>query len=166
MRSSCGARLGGVGRLDARGRRRCPTRTSSTAKPRWRSEPLDGLTLRIEDPRLRPDEHRRLHPSTTSGSATYASNEIAGEPLERLDVARARAGDDVVRQRRAGIGLVPAERLAVVAHELLVERRLRPAGRVLVGRPEAGRVRRERLVAEHEPARRRRRRTRTSCRRG
>jgi len=30
---------------------------------------LHGLALRVEDPGLRPDEDRRLHPSTTSGSA-------------------------------------------------------------------------------------------------
>ena len=30
---------------------------------------LDRLALRIEDPRLRPDEHGRPHPSTTFGSA-------------------------------------------------------------------------------------------------
>src|SRR5262249_19286604 len=53
---------------------------------------------------------------------------------------------------RAGIGLVPSERFAVVAHELLVERRLRPAGSVFVGRPEPGRVGRERLVGEYEAA--------------
>src|SRR5689334_16297484 len=45
----------------------------------------------------------------------------ARQALERLDIARARAGDDLGRQRRAGIGLAPAERLAIVAHELLVE---------------------------------------------
>ena len=49
-----------------------------------------------------------------------------------------------------GARLVPAERLAVVADELLVERRLWAAGRVLVGGPEARGVGRERLVSEHE----------------
>ena len=28
---------------------------------------LDGLSLRVENAVLRPDEHRRLHPSTTDG---------------------------------------------------------------------------------------------------
>src|SRR5690348_1846949 len=37
---------------------------------------LDGLALRIEDALFRADEHRRSHPSTTSGSSTYASNGI------------------------------------------------------------------------------------------
>src|SRR5205823_5018778 len=72
------------------------------------------------------------------------------QAFERLDVARARAGDDIVRKLRARIGLVPAERLAVVAHELLVERRLRATGAVPGGRPEPRRVRCERLVAEHQ----------------
>ena len=146
-----GARLGGVVRLDLE------VDDASDAhlvhgEAEVAQRALDRLTLRVEDPRLGPDEHGRLHPSTTSGRATYSSNAIPVRQLERLDVAAARARDDVVGELRAGVGLVPAERLAVVAHELLVERRLRAAGRVLVGRPEARRVGRERLVAEHEPA--------------
>src|SRR5207253_5528819 len=38
-----------------------------------------------------------------------------GEMLERLDVARTRPGDDLLRQRWARVALVPADRLAVVA---------------------------------------------------
>ena len=52
---------------------------------------LDRLTLRVEDARLRPDEHGRLHPSTTSGSRDVVVEADAGQPLERLDVAGARA---------------------------------------------------------------------------
>src|SRR5919201_4445815 len=37
----------------------------------------DRLALGIEDPRLRPNEHRRLHRSTTSGSARQSSNRIS-----------------------------------------------------------------------------------------
>src|SRR6185503_8462040 len=76
-----------------------------------------------------------------------------GDPrqlLEGLDVARACAGHDLLRQLGAGVGLLPAGLLAEVAHELLVERGLRPARRVLVGRPEARGVRRERLIAEDQ----------------
>src|SRR5207245_2368498 len=47
-------------------------------------------------------------------------------------------------------GLVPAERRGVVAHELLVERGLAPAGFIVVGGPEARGVRCEDLVGEHE----------------
>ena len=47
---------------------------------------------------------------------------------------------------RRGRLLVPADRLEVVAHELLVEARLRPAGLIAVGRPEARRVGRQHLV--------------------
>src|SRR4029077_9110471 len=65
---------------------------------------------------------------------------------------RASAGDDVVRQFRAGRRLVPTERLAVVAYELLIEGRLRLTRRELVGRPEARGVGRERLVGEHQGA--------------
>src|SRR5207248_7149608 len=50
------------------------------------------------------------------------------------------------------IGLVPSGRLAVVADELLVEAVLRAAGLVRLARPEARRVRRQRLVAEDEVA--------------
>ena len=60
-----------------------------------------------------------------------------GEPLEGLDVASPRALDDVGGQLRAGCGLVPAERLAVVARELFVVRRLRPAWPETLGGPEA-----------------------------
>src|SRR5579872_2467446 len=37
---------------------------------------LDRLALRVEDPRLRPDQDRGLHPSTTDGRSRYASNGI------------------------------------------------------------------------------------------
>ena len=127
-----------------------PTWARSTAKPRCRRPlstawpcgsrmPAFGRTSTVALIRARPrvgEVVGELDP---------------GQPLERLDVARARAVDDVGRELRAGVGLVPAERLAVVADELLVERRLRAAGLVLVGGPEAGRVRRERLVGEDEP---------------
>src|SRR5207237_1752829 len=74
------------------------------------------------------------------------------QSLESLDVARTCAGDHLIRQFGPRWGLVPAERLAVVAHELLVERRLRPARLVVGSRPEARGVGREGLVCEHEPA--------------
>src|SRR3954451_10210401 len=51
---------------------------------------LDGLALRVEDPGLRPHEHRRPHRSTTPGSATYASNSI---PVSRSNASTYRARD-------------------------------------------------------------------------
>ena len=72
------------------------------------------------------------------------------EALERLDVAGARPVDDLGGQLRPGRLLVPACGLAEVAHELLVVGQLRATRRVLVGRPEAGRVRCQRLVAERQ----------------
>ena len=56
----------------------------------------------------------------------------SGSVTGRVEITR----DDVVGELRARGGLVPAERLAVVADVLLVERRLRPARRELAGRPE------------------------------
>ena len=76
----------------------------------------------------------------------------AGDPLERLDVACARAGDDVRRQLRPGRRLVPRLRLEPVAHELLVEARLRAAGRVRRGVPEPRRVGRHHLVDQDQLA--------------
>src|SRR5439155_13339490 len=46
---------------------------------------LDGLALRVEDARLGPHEHGRLHRSTTSGWAAYASN---GIPVRRSKASR------------------------------------------------------------------------------
>ena len=65
----------------------------------------------------------------------------AGEPLVGGDVALARAGDDLVRQRRRGRLLVPAGVRDEVAHELLVEARRARPGRVALAVPEARRVR-------------------------
>ena len=81
-----------------------------------------------------------------------AGERDTGQQLERLDVPRPRPGHDVVGQLRPRRRAVPAGVEAPVAHELLVERRLRPAGRVPVGGPEAGRVGRQRLVAQRDHA--------------
>src|SRR5439155_3719235 len=61
----------------------------------------------------------------------------ASEPFECFGITRARSRDDMLRELRPGIVLVPAQRLAVIADELLVERRLRPAGRVFADRRQA-----------------------------
>ncbi len=103
-------------------------------------------------PLLGPDEDGRPHRPHHLRIGEVVVERDPGQPLERLDVARPRPGHDVVRQLRPRRGLVPAQRLAVVPHELLVERRLAAAGLVAVGRPEARRVRGQRLVAEDERA--------------
>ena len=75
---------------------------------------------------------------------------MAGNALVRFPVFVSRAGDDVRRQRRSRRLLVPADPLEIVAHVLLVERRLRLAGSVLIGRPETRRIGRERFVDPDE----------------
>ena len=57
---------------------------------------------------------------------------------------------DLVRQRRRRRLLVPVDRFQVIAHELLIERKLRPARLVRIRRPEARRIRREHFVAQHQ----------------
>src|SRR4029079_14919176 len=76
----------------------------------------------------------------------------AGDPLERLDVARARARDDRLRELGARLPLVPRLALQPVAHELFVEAGLRPARRVRRGIPEPRRIGGEDLVDQRELA--------------
>ena len=59
----------------------------------------------------------------------YSSSRLLEQP-ERLDVLLARLHDDIVGQRGHRRLFVPADGLEIVAHELLVEAWLRPAGRV------------------------------------
>ena len=68
MRSSCGPRLVPVvGReLDVD---EPADPCVADLEPEVEERALDRLTLRIEDPGLRPDEHRRPHASTTLESA-------------------------------------------------------------------------------------------------
>ena len=148
-----------------RGRRPGRRGASPTAKPRCRSDSCTASPCGSRMPCFGRTRTVAFTGAPRSGRRGSRRSAIAGQALERLDVACPRAGDDVLGQLRPGRGLVPAERLAVVADELLVERRLGAAGLVLVGRPEAGRVGRERLVGEDEVPVARRARTRTSCRR-
>src|SRR5437764_889320 len=77
---------------------------------------------------------------------------LARDSLVRLAVERAGALYHVVGQRGRGGRLVPPGARRPIAHVLLVERRLRAARRVAVGRPEARRVGREHLVANDDAA--------------
>src|SRR5579859_2342659 len=81
-----------------------------------------------------------------------AGERLAGDPLVGLDVLLARACDHLVGDRRRGRVAVPPGRGRPVAHVLLVEARLAPAGRILVGGPEARGVRRAHLIAEGQGA--------------
>src|SRR5438034_10858716 len=63
----------------------------------------------------------------TSSQDDCRVGEVVGEgdlreALERLDVPRPGSLDDLLRKVRAGRGLAPGQRLAIVADELLVER--------------------------------------------
>src|SRR2546423_6244593 len=78
---------------------------------------------------------------------------LPGDALVGLAVEGAGALGHVVRQPWSGRRLVPSGARCPVAHVLLVERGLRAAGRVAIGRPEARRVRGEYLVAHHDPTR-------------
>src|SRR5829696_5869428 len=88
----------------------------------------------------------RRHPLKPGGER------LAGELLVRRDVALAGRGHDVVGDRRRRRRLVPARARGLVAHVLLVERRLAAADLVPVRRPEARGVRRAHLVAEGQRA--------------
>ncbi len=74
----------------------------------------------------------------------------AADAFVGLGVAGRRRRDHLGRQRRRGRGLVPVERVEVIAHGLLVERRWCRARLPLICRPEPRRVRREHLVGDHE----------------
>src|SRR5438105_3002046 len=72
------------------------------------------------------------------------------ESPKGLAVAGDGAVYDVGGQWRRRWFFVPANAFQVIPQELLVETRLRLAGRVAVSRPVAGRVRRQRLVDQDE----------------
>ena len=113
-----------------------------------RQRALDGLPLRVEDALLGADQDPRPH----AGALQPRLERLAGDPLVGVDVQLARPCDHVVGERGRGRRLVPAGAGRPVAHVLLVEARLAVAGLVAVGRPEARRVGRQHLVAEHDRA--------------
>src|SRR5204863_829617 len=145
----------GPGPAAGRRRRRAPGRRGgllAPARPEIRAREARPRPLRPEDRGCPPSAGRGRSPSPEDDLRV---GQVLVEPdpcdaLERLDIAPAGAGDDVLGELWAGVGLVPAERFAVVANELLVERGLRPSRLVLVGGPEPRRVGRERLVGENE----------------
>src|SRR5207248_1098936 len=77
---------------------------------------------------------------------------VTSEALVGLQVLRLGPGHDFRRQRRCRRSFVPSECFQVIAHELFVEAGLAPARAVLVGGPEAGRIRREHLIDQDELA--------------
>src|SRR5437899_4811915 len=120
----CGSRMPALGRISTR------ALTPASAPSRGASRPDRGAA-------------RALDP---------VSERLAGDALVRLDVARLRARDDVVGNRRGGRELVPSAATRPVAHVLLVKARLPMPGLEALGRPVAGGVRGEHLVGDHQLA--------------
>ena len=69
MRSICAARLVGGGRLDVEVDHASDA-SLADREAELAQRALDRLSLRVEDPCLRPDEDGGPHRRTTSGSAT------------------------------------------------------------------------------------------------
>src|SRR5439155_25114723 len=97
---------------------------------RWKRS-LDRRALRVEDARKMRDlhVHGEAHalklagrtgpgPSAKSTRCVPIVEAAAGDELERLDVARARTGNDIGWHRRRRRTLVPPESEVVVAHVL------------------------------------------------
>src|SRR5205085_3360941 len=75
---------------------------------------------------------------------------LAADPFVRVSILLGRRLDHVVGKRRRWRLVVPAARVQPVADVLLVERRLGPARRVALGRPEPRRVGGPHLVDQGE----------------
>src|SRR5512140_645467 len=138
---------------------RRPTRTADTPEmPRWPRLPSTARPWGSRIPAFgRTLTANRNWLMTRPGSCDDVLPEVAieagiGDPLERLDVARPRAGDDVGWELRPRRRLVPRLALQPVADELLVVARLRAARRVRRGIPEPRRVGRQDLVDEDQLA--------------
>src|SRR4051794_39321232 len=116
-------------------------RTRAPGAPARRPGPADPGSRPWAGSGPAPSRSRPLQPGR---------ERLAGEPLVRGHVALARLRHHVVRDGGRRRRLVPAGAGRPVAHVLLVEARLAAPDLVLVGRPEARRVRRADLVAEHE----------------
>ena len=83
----------------------------------------------------------------TNGSRSADSVEcVADDPLIGFSIFLLSRHHDFRRKRRRRWLLVPSDFLEVIPHVLLIKRRLRFAGSVLIRGPEARRIRRERFV--------------------
>src|SRR5262249_33056366 len=107
---------------------------------------------------------RALAPLATGGASGFdptarvslpAGETLSERPprqsLEDVDIAPAGPLDDLFRQRRGRGILVPTDRLEIVAHILLVQRRLGAPRLIALLRPEARRIGGEDLVREDQP---------------
>ena len=104
-------------------------------------------------------KYRSMRPFCRDSLVSEEQRSARSFPRERRPVRRSNAstylagpGHDLLGQLRGRAGLVPARGLEPVADELLVERRLRAAGMILVAGPVARAVRREHLVDQQELA--------------
>src|SRR4051812_488038 len=145
------------------GSREGSSTSSSTSRPTWTFDtpvkPRAGRARSTVCPcgsRMPAFGRMRTRARTTGplrrGPLEPAVEGLAGEALVGLEIELARARHHVVRDGGRRRRLVPARARRPVAHVLLVERRLRAPGRVPLGRPEAGGVRRAHLVAEDQGA--------------
>src|SRR5262245_2010804 len=119
--------------MPPRERQPSPPRTSARCIPaRRRANTILAVTKASSGDRLRQRGRRR---------ASARRDLASGEPAEDLEVAAPQTLDDLAGETWCGWLLVPPEAQHVIAHELLVERRLRPARPVGLGGPEPRRVR-------------------------
>src|SRR5512146_350392 len=138
------------------------TSSPSRAKSAERMEgAIQGVAMRevyadLPVARIRPPppgrRGRGIEPIRNTRRAVDGALRSLSQPRQGFAIFLAGAGDDLRRQLRPRSLLVPVERLQIIAHELLVEARGAGAGAVRIGRPEPGRVGRERLVYQGERA--------------
>src|SRR4051812_3608389 len=142
----CGSRMPSFGRMRTRARTSGFSRCAKTEQSKDAGSGEDGSPSATEDAGM-----RRFAASPAGSRLREPGVErLAGDALVGLLVALARALDHVLGDLRRRRRLVPAGAGRPVAHELLVEARLRAARLVCVRRPEARGVRGEHLVADDD----------------
>ena len=91
----------------------------------------------------------RLRPRT-AWPLLHSNQPATGDLLERRHVAISCLHDDVVGKHRRGTVLVPRGPVQKLAHELLVEGRLGPAGNPIIRRPKPRTIRRQDFIDQNQ----------------